>query len=123
MQGQRDPEAREHQGRSIGDRGLQPGHHRQPPGGVDHPVLGGETHHRRGRSQQAQPGGGIPQPDARMVPAGRTPPAPIAGALSCVRCGCHEWQGRIGQREENARHRGPASRFITQEAAKVISGD
>ena len=41
---------------------------------LDHPVLGGETHHRRGRSQQAQPGGGIPQPDARMVPAGRAPP-------------------------------------------------
>ena len=65
VQGQRDPEAGEYQGGGIGDRGLQPGHHRQPPGGIDQPVLRGETHHRRGRSQQAQPGSGIPQPDAQ----------------------------------------------------------
>ena len=123
VQGQRDPEAGEHQGRGIGDRGLQPGHHCQPPGGVDHPVLGGETHHRRGRGQQAQPGGGITQPGARMVPAGATPSGPVTGALFRVRYRCQEWQGRISQGEENARHRGPSCWLITHQAAKVILDD
>ena len=47
----------------------------QVAGGVDHPVLGGEAHRGRGRGQDAQPGGGVAQPQAGTVLAGPAHPA------------------------------------------------
>ncbi len=68
VQGQRDAQAGEDQRGGVRDRGLQGGDHRQVAGGVDHPVLGGEAHRRRGRGQDAQPGRRVAQPQARTVP-------------------------------------------------------
>jgi hypothetical protein len=62
VQRQRHAEAGEDQGGGVGDRGFQPGDDREVAGRVDHPVLGGEAHRRRGRGQHAQPGGGVSQP-------------------------------------------------------------
>ncbi len=56
------------QGGGVGDRGFRGGGDREVAGGVDHAVLGGEAHRRRGRGQQAQSGGGVPQPEARTAP-------------------------------------------------------
>ena len=70
VQRQRHPQAGEHQRGGIGDRGLQAGDQREPPGRVDQPVLGGEAHRGRRRGQHAQPRGGALQPDARPVTTG-----------------------------------------------------
>jgi len=59
---QRDAEGGEDQGGGVGDRGFQGGNGREVTGGVDHAVLGGEAHRRRGRGEYAQSGGGVPEP-------------------------------------------------------------
>ena len=85
VQGERDAEAGEDQGGGVGDRGFQGGDHGQVAGGVDHPVLGGEAHRGRGRGQDAQPGGGVTQPQAGRVFAGlgqrpsKSAARPVAG--------------------------------------------
>ena len=51
------------------------------PGGVDHPVLAGEADRGGGRGQDAEPGGGVAQPQAGVVcrPFERGGLAAIAG--------------------------------------------
>ena len=78
MQRQRDAQAGEHQRGRVRDRGLQArDHDGQPPGGVDHPVLGGETHHGRRRGQHAQPG---QRRSAARPPTGPCPTCPGGSA-------------------------------------------
>ncbi|HLN68993.1 MAG TPA: hypothetical protein VK280_17205 [Streptosporangiaceae bacterium] len=72
--GQRDAQAGEDQGGGVGDGRLEGGDHREVAGGLDHPVLGGEAHRRGGCGQDAQPGGGVAQPQAGTVLAGRSGP-------------------------------------------------
>ena len=84
VQGQRDAQAGEDQGGGVGDRGFQGGDGGQMAGGVDHPVLGGEAHRGRGRGQDAQPGGGVAQPQARAVTTGDCADEP--GPDRCCSC-------------------------------------
>ena len=50
-------------------------------GGVDHAVLGGEADRGGGRGQDAEPGGGVAQPQTGMVPgpSGRDGLIAVAG--------------------------------------------
>ena len=82
VQRQRDAEAGEDQGGGVRDGGLQGGDRREVAGGVDHPVLGGEAHRRGGRGQDAEPGGGVAQPQAGAVRAGTGPSGPGAGGFA-----------------------------------------
>jgi hypothetical protein len=70
MQCERDTEAGEHQGGSVGDRGLQRRSDRDAPGREDQPVLGSEAHRSSGPGQHEQSGGGAVQPEAWAVQSG-----------------------------------------------------
>jgi hypothetical protein len=73
VQGQGDAQAGEDQGGGVGDGGFQGGDGGEVAGGFCHPVLGGEADCGGGCGQDAQPGGGVAQPQARPVrrePAG-----------------------------------------------------
>jgi len=93
VQGQGDAEAGEHQGGGVGDRGFQSGDGGQVAGGVDYPVLGGEADCGGGRGQDAQPGGGVAQPQARAVWAGPGSSAAEADRVVRVAGGCEGWPG------------------------------
>ena len=73
VQGQRDAQAGEDQCGGVRDRRFQGGDGGQVAGGVDHAVLGGEADRGGGRGQDAEPGGGVAQPQAGAVagPPGR----------------------------------------------------
>ena len=98
VQRQRHPQAGEHQGSGVGDRGLQAGDQREPPGRVDQPVLGGEAHRGGSRGQHAQPPGGALQPDARPVTTG--PCTPNGEATEFVRA-VGQRHSLINQRQVN----------------------
>ena len=67
VQGQRDAQAGEDQGGGVRDRRFQGGNGGQVAGGVDHAVLGGEADRGGGRGQDAEPGGGVAQPQTGPV--------------------------------------------------------
>ena len=107
VQGQGDAQAGEDQGGGVGDGGLEGGDGGQVAGGVDHPVLGGEAHRRGGRGQDAQPGGGVAQPQARPVTAGHGASEVQPGRVARI---ASVGEGRAGQcqRESGCRGEGAA---------------
>ena len=64
VQCQRYSKAREHQGGSVRDGGLQGSGQREPPGRVDQPLLGSEADRGSRPGQKEQTGGSAVQPDA-----------------------------------------------------------
>ena len=67
VQGQRDAQAGEDQGGGVRDRRLEGGDDGEVAGGFGHAVLGGEADRGGGRGQDAEPGGGVAQPQAGVV--------------------------------------------------------
>ena len=86
----------------------------QVAGGVDHPVLGGEAHRRRGRGQDAQPGGRVAQPQAGTVPG---PPRRDGLAAGAGRRG-----GRTGHDHQEAGRRGVAGGVPAGSGARESDG-
>ena len=97
VQGERDAEAGEDQGGGVRDGGFQGGDGGQVAGGVDHPVLGGEAHRRRGRGEDAQADRRVAQPQAGTVLGWRSGPG--AGGYTGVADYRSGLSGRAGQRK------------------------